>query len=209
MLAASPSRVALWRSFFEDVTSDATLARSLRQEIELGQAVLDGLPDAVAAFGPAGDTLISNARYSQIWGEDPCNNLADTGFLHALSLWKKNDDDNDRSGTAKRTFAAQSRSWCSGARQRLPARRNHAWRPCPAAPPRLADAHLPPVKAGNGARLGRGPSSRTRAGGPGYFAKRRASVSDRPCRDRAGPDPQGALGSACWQPVAGLGVLCL
>ncbi|MCL1628067.1 PAS-domain containing protein [Roseibaca sp. V10] len=75
--------------FFEDVTSDATLARSLRQEIELGQAVLDGLPDAVAAFGPAGDTLISNARYSQIWGEDPCNNLADTGFLHALSLWKK------------------------------------------------------------------------------------------------------------------------
>ncbi|CUX82920.1 MAG: PAS domain/PAS fold [Roseibaca calidilacus] len=75
--------------FFEDVTSDATLARSLRQEIELGHAVLDGLPDAVVAFGPAGDTLISNARYSQLWGEDPCNNLADAGFAHALSLWKK------------------------------------------------------------------------------------------------------------------------
>lgn len=75
--------------FFEDVTSDATLARSLRQEIELAQTVFDGLQDAVVAFNPAGDTLLCNARYGKIWGEDPCNNLADTGFRHALALWTK------------------------------------------------------------------------------------------------------------------------
>lgn len=75
--------------FFEDVTSDATLARSLRNEIELQQAVLDGLTDAVAVFAPAGDTLMSNSRYTEIWGEDPCNDLADTGFDQALALWKQ------------------------------------------------------------------------------------------------------------------------
>lgn len=75
--------------FFEDVTSDATLARSLRQEIELAQTVFDGLQDAIVAFNPAGDTLLCNARYGKLWGEDPCNNLADTGFRHALALWTK------------------------------------------------------------------------------------------------------------------------
>lgn len=73
--------------FFEDVTSDATLARSLRAEIDMGQAVFDGLQDAVVTFSGAGDTLLSNARYRQLWGEDPCNDLADAGFRDALALW--------------------------------------------------------------------------------------------------------------------------
>ena len=75
--------------FFEDVTSDATLTRSLRQEIELAHTVLDGLHDGVVAFNPAGDTVLSNQCYGRIWGEDPCNDLADTGFRHALALWKR------------------------------------------------------------------------------------------------------------------------
>ena len=75
--------------FFEDVTSDATLARSLRQEIELGQAVFDGLQDAVVAFNRQAIRLLSQRRYSRIWGEDPCNDLADTGFKHALALWAR------------------------------------------------------------------------------------------------------------------------
>ncbi|MCC1481323.1 PAS-domain containing protein [Roseibaca sp. Y0-43] len=75
--------------FFEDVTSDAALARSLRAEIEIGQAVFDGLQDAVIVFNTAGDTLLANARYSQIWGENPCENLADSGLHHALGLWAK------------------------------------------------------------------------------------------------------------------------
>ena len=75
--------------FFEDVTSDATLARSLRAEIDLGQAVFDGLQDAVVVFNKAGETLMSNARYSRIWGEDPCKDLADNGFRHALALWSR------------------------------------------------------------------------------------------------------------------------
>lgn len=75
--------------FFEDVTSDAALARSLRAEIDIGQAVFDGLQDAVIVFNKAGDTLISNARYSQIWREEPCLNLADIGLRQALSLWSE------------------------------------------------------------------------------------------------------------------------
>ncbi|NBB96785.1 MAG: hypothetical protein GVY34_01250 [Alphaproteobacteria bacterium] len=75
--------------FFEDVTSDAALVRNLRAEIEIGQAVFDGLQDAVVVFNGAGDTLLSNDRYSQIWGENPCNDLADTGFRHAVALWAR------------------------------------------------------------------------------------------------------------------------
>lgn len=75
--------------FFEDVTSDAALVRSLRAEIEIGQAVFDGLQDAVVVFNAAGDPVLSNDRYRRIWGEDPCNNLADTGFRHAVALWSR------------------------------------------------------------------------------------------------------------------------
>jgi len=75
--------------FFEDVTSDAALARSLRAEIDIGQAVFDGLQDAVIVFNKAGDALMSNARYGQIWGEEPCLNLADIGLRHALALWSE------------------------------------------------------------------------------------------------------------------------
>lgn len=75
--------------FFNDVTSDAMLARNLRTEIEICQTVFDGLQDAVIAFNPAGDTLLSNARYNWIWGEDPCSDLSDTGLRHALALWAR------------------------------------------------------------------------------------------------------------------------
>lgn len=75
--------------FFEDVTSDAALVRGLRAEIEIGQAVFDGLQDGVVVFNAAGDTVLSNDRYKRIWGEDPCNNLADTGFRHAVALWSR------------------------------------------------------------------------------------------------------------------------
>lgn len=75
--------------FFDDVTSDAALARNLRREIDLGQAVFDGLQDAVVVFNSAGDTLLCNLRYTQIWGEEPCMDLADTGLRHALSLWAR------------------------------------------------------------------------------------------------------------------------
>lgn len=75
--------------FFNDITSDAMLARTLRTEIEISQTVFDGLQDAVIAFNPAGDTLLSNARYTRIWGEDPCSDLANTGLRQALSLWAR------------------------------------------------------------------------------------------------------------------------
>lgn len=75
--------------FFDDITSEATLTRNLRAEIELSQTVVDGLQDAVVAFNACGDTLLSNALYSKIWGEDPCNNLADRGVRDALDLWSK------------------------------------------------------------------------------------------------------------------------
>jgi PAS domain-containing protein len=75
--------------FFEDVTSDAALARSLRAEIDIGQTVFDGLQDAVIVFNTAGDTLLANARYRQIWGENPCEDLADNGLHTALGLWAK------------------------------------------------------------------------------------------------------------------------
>jgi PAS domain-containing protein len=75
--------------FFNDVTSDAMLARTLRTEIEISQTVFDGLQDAVIAFNPAGDTLLSNQRYKWIWGEDPCSDLADMGLGQALGLWQR------------------------------------------------------------------------------------------------------------------------
>ncbi len=75
--------------FIEDVTSDATLARGFRAEIDCAQSVLDGLPDAIVAFGPGGDTVQANAAYTALWDDAPCEDLADRGVDRALALWSE------------------------------------------------------------------------------------------------------------------------
>jgi PAS domain-containing protein len=73
--------------FIQDVTSEATLLRGVRAEMEFNATVLDALPDAVIAFDRAGSVILANAAYRSLWANDPCADLADGGFAQATTLW--------------------------------------------------------------------------------------------------------------------------
>jgi len=73
--------------FIQDITSEATLLRGIRAEVEFSSTVLDALPDAVVAFDRTGSAVLANAAYAHLWGADPCADLADGGFEQATGVW--------------------------------------------------------------------------------------------------------------------------
>jgi PAS domain-containing protein len=73
--------------FIQDITSEATLLRGIRAEVDFTATVLDALPDAVIAFDRTGAVTLVNAAYVQLWGGDPSCDLADGGFAQAAGLW--------------------------------------------------------------------------------------------------------------------------
>jgi PAS domain-containing protein len=73
--------------FIEDVTTEAALTRNFRNEIETAHHVLDALIDGIVVFGLAGQALLANDGYRQLWKTDPCADLADGGLAQAMALW--------------------------------------------------------------------------------------------------------------------------
>lgn len=73
----------------EDITSETALNRRFRAELELGQAVLDGLEEAIAVFSASGTLILSNTAYARLWGDDPGVILAETGIQEALHHWQR------------------------------------------------------------------------------------------------------------------------
>ncbi|MGS4945255.1 PAS-domain containing protein [Meridianimarinicoccus sp. RP-17] len=56
---------------FEDISSEVSMTRSFRSEIELSQSVVDSLDLAIAAFAPNGQCTLSNRAYGRLWSLDP------------------------------------------------------------------------------------------------------------------------------------------
>jgi PAS domain-containing protein len=71
----------------EDISAEMQLTRRFRAELELGQAVIDSLPEAVAVFSPAGVLVLSNSAYARLWGADPSTSLTSLGVNDALAQW--------------------------------------------------------------------------------------------------------------------------
>ncbi len=74
---------------FEDITAEITLTRRFRSELELGQAILDKLPDAVAVFSANGTLAFSNTAYHLLWDVDPDQSFALVNVLDATRLWQE------------------------------------------------------------------------------------------------------------------------
>ncbi len=72
----------------QDISAEVSLTRKFRSELELGQAVLDSLDEAIAVFSPAGVLMMANAAYADLWGYDPSSRLAQTGAAEATRLWQ-------------------------------------------------------------------------------------------------------------------------
>jgi PAS domain-containing protein len=74
---------------FEDISTEMTQTRRYRADLELGQAVIDAMDDAVAVFSAAGVLVMSNTAYSRLWGHDPAATLGSEGNAIAVcTYWR-------------------------------------------------------------------------------------------------------------------------
>lgn len=82
---------------FEDISSEVTRTRRYHADVELGQAVIDAMDQAIAVFSQSGTLVMSNTAYAGMWGHDPGASL--DGAVSAASLC-----DHWREGTAPTTL---------------------------------------------------------------------------------------------------------
>lgn len=73
---------------FEDITAEITLTRRFRSDLEMGQAILDRLDDAIAVFSESGGLVFSNSAYHNLWEVDPDNSFAQMSVLDATRSWQ-------------------------------------------------------------------------------------------------------------------------
>jgi PAS domain-containing protein len=75
---------------FEDISTEMTRTRRYRADLELGQSVIDAVDDAVAVFSQAGQLVMSNRAYAQLWRHDPAVLLSDAGIGTLSAWWREN-----------------------------------------------------------------------------------------------------------------------
>lgn len=74
---------------FEDISSEMSRTRRYRADMELGQAVIDAVDEAVAVFSQGGQLVMSNHAYAQLWNHDPAVLLSEAS-IGTLSGWWRN-----------------------------------------------------------------------------------------------------------------------
>jgi PAS domain-containing protein len=72
---------------FEDISAEISLTRRFRAELEMGQAVIDSLEEAVAVFTVGGMLAMTNAAYADLWGHDPDAELSAMSVAETTSVW--------------------------------------------------------------------------------------------------------------------------
>lgn len=72
----------------EDISSEMQRSRRFRADMELGQAVIDHVEDAIAVFDQGGHLLISNAAYVRLWGHDPGESVGDSTLRKLSGHWR-------------------------------------------------------------------------------------------------------------------------
>ena len=72
---------------FEDISSSIILERKYRSELELSQATLDRMSEAVAVFDASGMLVFVNSAFERLWGLDPMERLNGPGVAEMTALW--------------------------------------------------------------------------------------------------------------------------
>ena len=86
-ISGSPHPDGALALLIDDITSEISLTRRFRAELETGQAVIDSLEEAIAVFAPSGALTLCNAAYRELWGEDPSTVLGEIGINEATARW--------------------------------------------------------------------------------------------------------------------------
>jgi PAS domain-containing protein len=74
---------------FEDISDEIALTRRFRTQLNLRQAVLDQLPDAIAVISPNKLLLLCNKRCSDLLGIDPDSSLAELSVADLIAICRE------------------------------------------------------------------------------------------------------------------------
>ena len=72
---------------FEDISTEMSRTRRYRADLELGQSVIDEIPDAIAVFSQSGQLVLSNLAYSDLWNHDPAATLGESNIATMCKYW--------------------------------------------------------------------------------------------------------------------------
>jgi len=72
----------------EDISGEMIRTRRYRADMELGQAVIDHVQEALAVFSESGQLVVSNTAYVDLWGSDPCGTLDDASLRALCAVWR-------------------------------------------------------------------------------------------------------------------------
>lgn len=73
---------------FEDISSEVSLTRRFRGELDLYRAALDETSDALALFSDDGRLVFANAAYGALWGQVPEDNVGVLSLIEATRIWQ-------------------------------------------------------------------------------------------------------------------------
>ncbi|PWR02145.1 diguanylate cyclase [Meridianimarinicoccus roseus] len=73
---------------FEDISSEVSMTRTYRSEIELSQSVVDTLEMPIAAFSPTGTLTLANRAYAALWDLPHSAFATETGITAATGHWE-------------------------------------------------------------------------------------------------------------------------
>lgn len=73
---------------FEDITSEVSLTRKFRADLDLYQSVLDDSPGAMAVFSGEGRLVLANAGYAALWSSDPRDIIGVLTVTDATRNWQ-------------------------------------------------------------------------------------------------------------------------
>lgn len=74
----------------EDISTEVTRSHRYRTDIEMGQAVIDTMDEAIAVFAPSGALVMSNAAYVDLWRHDPAATLGTAAISEVAAYWRAN-----------------------------------------------------------------------------------------------------------------------
>jgi PAS domain-containing protein len=74
---------------FEDISTAIQLERRYRAELELSQATLDRLSEAVAVFDTSGMLVFVNSAFEALWRLDPMSGLEGPGVADLSAEWER------------------------------------------------------------------------------------------------------------------------
>ena len=74
---------------FEDISAEVTLTRRFREQLDIAQAVMESLDDAIAVFSPQGVLSYTNPAYQDLWGISGGATQLDQKVADVSAHWQK------------------------------------------------------------------------------------------------------------------------